>query len=784
MMKTKWNVTEIENVLNRIESGDADTLALYPEIAGMRQIHSDQAALLSIEHHGEGDNPVWAHLKNVIGRLGGVADQDLSRFQAEPVLSAVSFMEIVQKYQSLYKIPLLIDCLHLALLFSDISKGGLLRQDWERQPDVDFSVHNEASAAILKLAGTFERLGLDSYERQLCLALIQSHGLMGQFVRGEITYGCFEPWRKFLKDYLDRFAGKYINGDVPLALELLSNVYLLLNVIDTAGVREGLMTDDLYYQFKSVDLIQLYKNGRLSAFSAEIERRMSELSPESGQKDILYRNLSLAVRLEHLRSHRLKTDESAGVVMDEIASLSDKFVSWFSAHFDHCQLWYCESATGDLSVSAQVKCIAVGMYLWQKSALYRDDSLFHIDFAPLAMWLSPFASSSSPERSVSRSNYRKRLLEAILADQSYESIMDGTSAIYGPDMMIGMDGRRGSCYSVSLKIDESEEATALITLLSIYERKSSVAYHSALKLLCDLYHLRKDDFDRLANEAQYLVTMNAAKSDKARMLRWLHSGKIVEVGPGGGVVLDLLEQAFPEAEITGLDLSQQVVSALSRKKMAQHARWNIIEGNAFELPNLFGPETLDGVVFCSILHEIYSYVESPDGSRFHLESVRDMLRAAFGVLRPGGRILIRDGIMPPHEPRLLEFCCDDAREFFDAFCREFKGRTIQFETAGAHTVRLDSADAMEFMYTYTWGPDSFPYEVREQYGVLPYDDYCAHIRQWLGERARILTVPPAEAQYLQPGYVEALKDRLKLMDESGRVVDFPPSNAIIVIDKV
>ena len=32
---------------------------------------------------------------------------------------------------------------------------------------------------------------------------------------------------------------------------------------------------------------------------------------------------------------------------------------------------------------------------------------------------------------------------------------------------------------------------------------------------------------------------------------------------------------------------------------------------------------------------------------------------------------------------------------------------------------------MEFLYTYTWGPASFPYEVRELYGILEYDDYVA-----------------------------------------------------------
>ena len=66
-----------------------------------------------------------------------------------------------------------------------------------------------------------------------------------------------------------------------------------------------------------------------------------------------------------------------------------------------------------------------------------------------------------------------------------------------------------------------------------------------LKSLCDLYGLRKDEFDRVANEASYLATMNAARTDKERMLDFVRPGRIVEIGPGGGVVLDLLEARFP-----------------------------------------------------------------------------------------------------------------------------------------------------------------------------------------------------------------------------------------------
>lgn len=51
---------------------------------------------------------------------------------------------------------------------------------------------------------------------------------------------------------------------------------------------------------------------------------------------------------------------------------------------------------------------------------------------------------------------------------------------------------------MELTFKESPEATALLTLLPIYESKSSAAFHAALKALCDLYGLRNDDFNQVA----------------------------------------------------------------------------------------------------------------------------------------------------------------------------------------------------------------------------------------------------------------------------------------------
>jgi hypothetical protein len=115
-----------------------------------------------------------------------------------------------------------------------------------------------------------------------------------------------------------------------------------------------------------------------------------------------------------------------------------------------------------------------------------------------------------------------------------------------------------------------------VTLLGIYETRSQASYHTMLKALCDLYGLRKDELDRVANEANYLANMNAARSDKERMLDFVRPGRIVEIGPGGGIVLDLLEQRFADSEVIGVDSrarsSPRSSSAHRRQSLARRAR--------------------------------------------------------------------------------------------------------------------------------------------------------------------------------------------------------------------
>ncbi|MEI8259302.1 MAG: methyltransferase, partial [Deltaproteobacteria bacterium] len=287
---------------------------------------------------------------------------------------------------------------------------------------------------------------------------------------------------------------------------------------------------------------------------------------------------------------------------------------------------------------------------------------------------------------------------------------------------------------------------------------------------------------------------NSARSDKARLCDYLVGSTMLDVGPGGGVVLDLMAERFPDARVIGLDLSRAVVEALAQRKLVDHRRWEVVEGDAFGLETRFGARAIDSIVFCSILHEIYSYVpwDEHDGRgprKFTLGSVRAIIGSAFRALAPGGRIVIRDGVMPAPGKRVLEFRDDAVANTFALYVRDFQGRKIAPEPAGPRRVRLSTADAHAFLYTFVWGPASFPYEVREQYGVETYERYADVLLEACNAAdapyaATRLPLPADIRSYLQRGYAEHLAPSVTVYEEDGKsLAPLPDSNALWVIEK-
>ena len=737
--------------------------AAFPETAALAAAMPPQ-----VEHDPGSALPLLDHIATrlLARKLLGLETGDLARFQdaglSRPVFDGLA--AIAARVVAAGLGP----ALRAAIFHLDIAKShGPLRAAWQAQ-GLALDVHNEAAAAILRHADRARRWPLADVLGKLAIAWVEAHGLAGQHVRGEGPLAMFAPLVGTLRDLapaLGRTLGVAPGAAVALALDALH----VLDACDTAAVREGLLDDALLGRLAGVrdQLAAVCRSGGWS----QPQRALAELAPPV---DGAAGRAALATRLRALRAARQAAGEPAAAVDTAVEALGDAELAVLAPALATCQLWYCEAATSGLSPAAQLGVLAAAA--GAARAIGVDTRRpWHAQLFPLVARLS----GTSPAV-----RYRLRLVEAALAAAPIRELL------LGP----GRPGPLGPLGTLSARLAhptdpdaivvdylETDESTALVTLLALYETRSQATFHTMLKALCDLYGLRKDDFDRVANEAGYLAAMNAARSDKQRMIELVRPGRIVEIGPGGGVVLDLLARRFPTSEVIGVDLSREVVDALAQRGHAAGARWRVVHGAAEQLGALVaGP--IDSVVLCSILHEVYSYGEP----HFALASVEGVIRAAFAQLAPAGRIVIRDGVMPPPGRRRLRLIAPDARPTLALYVAQFEGRRIDVRELGDDRVELSTADAMEFLYTYTWGPASFPYEVRELYGILTYDDYVAHLVAWCGgaAAARVVDLPPGLRSYLQPGYRDNLAGKVELTDEHDRPVALPDSNCLIVIEKL
>jgi len=118
----------------------------------------------------------------------------------------------------------------------------------------------------------------------------------------------------------------------------------------------------------------------------------------------------------------------------------------------------------------------------------------------------------------------------------------------------------------------------------------------------------------------------------ARRLALKPGDRVLEIGCGTGRNFPYLREAVgPGGQIYGVDLSAGMLA--KAQELCEQQRWTNVEVVQDDAAEYVAPEPLDGVLFG------LSYNTMPH----HLT----VLRHALQQLRPGGRIVIMDGKLPP-----------------------------------------------------------------------------------------------------------------------------------------
>ncbi|MBR6478593.1 MAG: methyltransferase [Lachnospiraceae bacterium] len=441
------------------------------------------------------------------------------------------------------------------------------------------------------------------------------------------------------------------------------------------------------------------------------------------------------------RERMMRLDARLCDAGEELVTLFERLI------FPKYELWYYQAAFADFSVE-QIE------WLLRNMLEKVEDGVEYLSFKPLADGLY-YDYQGKKHLNL----YKERIVEKYIRDNSTSNV----------ELVVKRISR-----AMLVDFQFSTVCEKLIEFCVEAERSGLLTFEKSITVLYDMFGFRRDEFDRLNNEERYLAIMNdSEESTKNTIIDYVTGGVIVDVGSGGGVLLDLLEERYPDKQIIGTDIADNVLQVLEKKKKEEGHAWTVHRHNFAENPFA---EQVDTVIFSSILHEIFSYTVTENG-RFEIASVKAALQNAYASLKPGGRIVIRDGVKSPMDGSIMEIRFKDPAglDFFKNFVRDYQGlkdiedKKIEiFEEE--NRVRACVNYAREFLYTYTWGPSSYAHEVQEQFGYFTIDEFREFFE---GLGAKLLRCDA----FLEPGYVTHLSPKVELSAK------FPDSNCIVVVEK-
>ncbi len=215
----------------------------------------------------------------------------------------------------------------------------------------------------------------------------------------------------------------------------------------------------------------------------------------------------------------------------------------------------------------------------------------------------------------------------------------------------------------------------------------------------------------IANWPVYLERMAKPLQEKLRVARYLppRGATVLDVGCADGTVTGALATLFPDNRFLGIDLSEPFI-ALARERAAREGLANVRYERVYLRDLLARPERFDAVVFCSVLHEFYTYGEGTS-------SVLKALADAHELLHPGGVVVIRDMILRAYTQQAT-LRCETLRAKIAAACPP---------SVVADFVRyfgpLDTVYAINHLLLKYWYTENWAREGPEHYVPVTFEEY-------------------------------------------------------------
>lgn len=143
--------------------------------------------------------------------------------------------------------------------------------------------------------------------------------------------------------------------------------------------------------------------------------------------------------------------------------------------------------------------------------------------------------------------------------------------------------------------------------------------------------------DKIKNPQEYLERMSKPLQEKLKVAKYISKGvkSVLDIGCADGTITLALADMYPEINFVGIDLDESFIKIANEKiENRKNVRFECV----YLREKLNDLEKFDVVLFCSVLHEFFSYGEG-------ISTVVKALSDARDILNPGGEVIIRDMLL-------------------------------------------------------------------------------------------------------------------------------------------
>jgi SAM-dependent methyltransferase len=291
---------------------------------------------------------------------------------------------------------------------------------------------------------------------------------------------------------------------------------------------------------------------------------------------------------------------------------------------------------------------------------------------------------------------------------------------------------------------------------------------------------------------RYLAAMDASMRQKVALTaaHLLAVGTVADMGMGSGTGSHALAALYASLEVWGVDVDAEMVARARDRHRLPNLGFKVGD---IATPT-FEPNSLDAILDSSVLHHVTTF------GGYDRTAARRALEVQVEALAPEGILVVRDFLDPGPGQVWLDLPADDGAgdtpldcstaDLFERFATEFRALRPPGQRGFAYR-RLEGPDLPEDWRRYELAhTPAVEFILRKDYRadwdseVL--EEYCfatqPELEEWFGSFGlRILASTPLRNPWITE---RRFRGRLVLRDTTGRRLDFPATNVVVVGQKV